>query len=235
MMTDLRGLPTPVLERLAAVTAEDRPGEGVRAGLDVMRGGNVLSARQFKVATRSDDDGTVTVDGYATVYDYPYDVAGGPPYGWSETIAAGAAKKSVDERDNVGLLVNHDSDTAFGLPLAATWADTLELESDRHGLRMSARIQPGDAVSDFLIRRLDRREADAMSFAFRVIRQEWDEDYTHRIISELALVDVSIVNCPANPATVAQLRTDRLAASAARRAPLARYRAEADRLRLNMF
>jgi HK97 family phage prohead protease len=58
---------------------------------------------------------------------------------------------------------------------------------------------------------MDRRDVDAMSYAFRVTRQEWNADYTHRIIREYALdvagSDVSIVTYPANPATVAQLRS----------------------------
>ena len=56
----------------------------------------------------TDDGGTAIVDGYATIYDYAYDVAGGPPYGWTETITAGAADRSVTERDDTRLLFNHD-------------------------------------------------------------------------------------------------------------------------------
>jgi HK97 family phage prohead protease len=229
---DLRNLPAPVLDRLSAVVADDAPGEGVRADVDALRRGQLLNARSFSVETRANDDGSVTVDGYATVYDYPYDVAGGPPYGWTETIRQGAAAKSVAEQDPVGLLINHDSDTAFGLPVAATWAETLTLDSDRHGLRIDGRLAPGDVVTDFLIRRLDRGEAHAMSFAFRVLRQEWDEDYTERTITELGLVDVSVVTYPANPATVALLRAERIAGPSRRRASVARYMAEAERLRL---
>lgn len=229
---DLRNLPEPVLERLATIVGDDRPGEGVRSDLDVRRGPAIVDARKFKPEVRLADDGALRVDGYATVYNYGYDIAGGPPYGWTETMAVGAATKSVAERDNVGLLINHDSDTAFGLPVAANWSDTLELESDKHGLRIGADLAPGDAVSDFLIRRLGRGEADAMSLAFRVIRQEWNGDYTERTIIEIALVDVSVVNYPANPATVAQLRDSRALAASRASHPTARYAAEAEALRL---
>jgi DnaJ-class molecular chaperone len=42
-----------------------------------------------------------------------------------------------------------------------------------------------------------------MSFAFRVLRQEWNEDYTRRWINEVSLDkgDVSLVNYGANPTT----------------------------------
>lgn len=232
MIKDLRNLPTDVLERLSAIIEDDDPGEGVRAGFDMRRGGALVDARMFRPEVRLEEDGSVIVDGYATVYDYAYDVMGGAPYGWSETIARGAATKSVQERDNVGLLINHDSATALGLPVAANWAGTLELESDRRGLRMEGSVAPGDVVSDFLIRRLERREADAMSLAFRVIRQEWNDDYTERTITELALVDVSVVNYPANPATIAQVRNERIDQLESQRVAPARFAAEAEALRL---
>ena len=132
----------------------------------------------------------------------------------------------------MGLLINHDSATALGLPVAANWAGTLELESDRRGLRIEGSVAPGDVVSDFLIRRLERREADAMSLAFRVIRQEWNDDYTERTITELALVDVSVVNYPANPATIAQVRNERIDQLESQRVAPARFAAEAEALRL---
>jgi HK97 family phage prohead protease len=57
---------------------------------------------------------------------------------------------------------------------------------------------------------MDRGDVDEMSFAFRVTRQEWNADYTERVIREFDLgvqgSDVSVVTNPANPATVAVLR-----------------------------
>lgn len=215
-MSDLRNLPAPVLDRLATVVRDDRPGDLTRDGLDVTQRAHVLEARRFATPeVRVDDDtGTIHIDGYATVYEYPYEVAGGPPWGWSETIAEGATRKSVMERDRVGLLTNHDSDTAFGLALAATYNGSLELESDQVGLRMAATFAPSkrtNVARDFLLDSLEQRLADSMSFAFRVTRQEWNEDYTERRILEVRLYDVSVVNYPANPAAVAQIRQERTA------------------------
>jgi hypothetical protein len=50
---------------------------------------------------------------------------------------------------------------------------------------------------------MERGDLDEMSFAFRVTRQEWNEDYTERWINEVNLSkgDVSIVNYGANPHT----------------------------------
>ena len=90
--------------------------------------------------------------------------------------------------------------------MAATKADTLTLESDRIGLYNEARIDARSQYSMEIVHRLERRELDAMSFAFKATRQEWNEDYTERRILEVKLYDVSVVSFPANPATVVQLR-----------------------------
>lgn len=236
-MTDLRNLPEPVLERLASVVRDDRPGELTRCGLDVIQRNDVLEARRFATPeVRVEDDGTVVVDGYASVYEYPYEVAGGPPWGWTETIAEGATRKSVLERDRVGLLTNHDSSTAFGLALAANYAGSLELESDKVGLRMAATFAPSKRVNvarDFLLDSLEQRTADSMSFAFRVTRQEWNEDYTERRILEVRLYDVSVVNYPANPAAVAQIRQERTAPKRSAGLDLATARAAREALSLH--
>lgn len=236
-MSDLRNLPDPVLERLAAVVKDDRPGDLTRCGLDVTQRSHVLEARRFSTPeVRVEDDGTVVVDGYATVYDYPYEVAGGPPWGWVETIAEGATRKSVMERDRVGLLTNHDADTALGLALAANYNGSLELESDKIGLRMAATFAPSkrtNVVRDFLLDSLEQRLADSMSFAFRVTRQEWNDDYTERRILEVRLYDVSVVNYPANPAAVAQIRQERTAPKRSAGIDLSLARAQAEALSLH--
>jgi HK97 family phage prohead protease len=232
-LRDLRNLPQPLLERLTVLFGDDAPGRDARLGVDCTRGSELIEARLVSVPeVRRNDDGTATIDGYATVYDHPYDVAGGPPYGWTEIVAAGAATKSVLERDKVVFLSNHDSRTAWGLPIAATHARTLELESDAVGLRMSSTVNPAaDPLTGFIVDRIETKHADAMSFAFRVLRQEWNDDYTERRIVELKLSDVSVVTYPANPATVVQIRDERIAARRSGGPPIEFYIAQADELR----
>ena len=50
---------------------------------------------------------------------------------------------------------------------------------------------------------VERGDLDEMSFAFRVMRQEWNSDYDRRWINEVSLDkgDVSLVNYGANPTT----------------------------------
>lgn len=178
---------------------------GDMSSLSVVQRGRTVEARRFAVPeVRADEDGGVSMSGYATVYEFPYDVAGGPERGgWSEVIAEGACAKSVVERDDVRLLVNHE-----GLPLARTAAKTLTLASDAVGLRCDASLDRSSPLVASVLSAMERGDLDEMSFAFRVVRQEWDADYLERRITEVQLFDVSLVTYPANPATVAQVRDD---------------------------
>jgi len=157
----------------------------------------------FHLELRQTDDGMPVVEGYATVYDFAYDIAGGPDMGgFTEVIAPGAAKKSAMEAD-VRLLANHE-----GLPLARTKSGTLELESDDIGLKVRATLDPSNPTAAEVRSAMERGDVDQMSFAFRVVRDEWNKDYSERTISEVKLYDVSVVTYPANPATVVKLRSE---------------------------
>ena len=56
---------------------------------------------------------------------------------------------------------------------------------------------------------MKRGDLDKMSFAFRAIKEEWDDsgDIPLRTIKEVQLFDVSIVNDPAYPGTDIGLRS----------------------------
>lgn len=186
--------------------------------------GSVVEVRATDVVDVSGTHGAVTLDGYATVWETPYDVYGGPPLGFREVIARGAADKTLAERDDVVLLVNHDADSAWGLPLASTRNGSLVLSADDHGLRVRARVDPeASPLHAFLVSSIAEQRATQMSMAFQAIRQEWNHDYTDRRITELRLFDVSAVTYPANPATVIQV---------ARGMPLRLARAVRDRATL---
>jgi HK97 family phage prohead protease len=163
------------------------------------------------VELRADDDtGTLGVAGYAATWGVPYDVAGGPPWGWTETVERVAVDRALDEAPDIRLLVNHDSVSAFGLAIARTAADTLTVTSDNLGLYGNApELDLADPVVQHVRSALRQRNADQMSWAFRVSRQEWNEDYTERRILEVSRIyDVSIVTFPANPATVVGITFD---------------------------
>jgi len=155
-----------------------------------------------KLEVRATPDGGAILEGYATVYDYAYSIGDVDRGGFMETIMRGAAAKSAGEAD-VRLLINHE-----GIPLARTKSGTMTLESDDIGLRVTAELDPMNPLSASLRSAMERGDMDQMSFAFRVLRDEWNSDYSERKIYELKLFDVSMVTYPANPATVAKVRSD---------------------------
>ena len=149
---------------------------------------------------RDDDDTTVTFTGIASSVDTPYTVR--DSFGeYTETMSPGAFKKTLKEKDDVRLLVNHD-----GIPLARTKSKTLRLSADPH-LSAEAKLDPASPLVQTIRSAMTRGDMDQMSIGMRVHRQEWNEDYTERNIKEAQLFDVSLVTYPANPATSAQLRS----------------------------
>lgn len=142
---------------------------------------------------------TVSVEGYASTFNQPYDM------GWyQETVSPGAFTKTLSERPDVRFLVNHTD-----LPLARTRSKTLDLSQDSTGLYMRAQLDANDPDVQRIVPKMERGDLDQMSFAFGIVRQEWDEDYENRWLNELSLADgdVSIVTYPANPNTSVGLRS----------------------------
>ena len=153
---------------------------------------------------RQDGDG-LTLTGYASVFESPYDVYGGPERGgWSEIVDRRAFDVTLKAKPDVHLLINHE-----GMPLARTKSGTLELSTDKVGLKSVARLDRRDPDVQRLETKMNRGDMDEMSFAFRVIQHSWNEDETERRMTEVSIHkgDVSVVNFGANPATSSQLRS----------------------------
>lgn len=160
-----------------------------------------------------DDSEELTLVGYASTYE-PYEMYGGPEaYGWIEEIDRRAFDKTLREKPDLHLLINH-----AGMPLARTKSGTLQLSADDHGLRVEAKLDRSDPDVQRLEAKMRRGDMDEMSFAFRVKAQEWspapgfehlDDDQTYRRITEVSLHkgDVSVVNFGANPTTHAEVKS----------------------------
>lgn len=165
---------------------------------ELLRGREVRRLTSSTLECRS-ADGALAVRGYASTTAQAYDM------GWyKETIARGAFTKTLSETPDVQLLLNHE-----GLPLARTTNGTLDLREDEQGLYFEARLDGDDPDAQRVIRKIESGLMDQCSFAFRVTRQTWDEDYENRSIDEVSLDrgDVSIVNYGANPNTSVALRS----------------------------
>ncbi|MCM1972318.1 HK97 family phage prohead protease [Streptomyces sp. G1] len=146
----------------------------------------------------------LTLTGYASVFESPYDVYGGPPYGWTEIVDRKAFDVTLAAKPDLHLLINHE-----GMPLARTKSGTLRLAADTKGLHVEADLDADDPDVQRLRTKMRRGDMDEMSFGFRVKRQEWNEDYTERRLLEVSLHkgDVSVVNFGANPATSAEINS----------------------------
>jgi HK97 family phage prohead protease len=149
------------------------------------------------VEARQAEDGTMRLSGYAAVFNDD-----SVPLPFIERIAPGAFRKTLTETPDVRLLINHE-----GLPMARTKNGTLRLKEDETGLYMDADLPDTQAARD-LYTLVERGDVDQMSFAFRVIRQKWNEGRTERTLTELSLADgdVSVVTYPAYPTTTVEAR-----------------------------
>lgn len=140
-------------------------------------------------------------EGVASVVDTPYQVR--DMFGeYTETIASRAFNKTLKEKDDVRLLVNHD-----GVPLARTKSKTLTLRADPHLRALAPSLDPSNPTVQEIRSAMSRGDVDQMSIGFQVTRQEWNKDYTERTIREVKLFDVSIVTFPASPTTSAAIRS----------------------------
>lgn len=140
----------------------------------------------------------VKLTGYASTFNQPYSMY--DMFGeYTESVRSGAFNKTLSEGPDVGFLANHG-----GLILARTKSSqSLVLREDSIGLLSEAMINTERSDARDLLTAIEDKDCTEMSFGFRIMRQEWDEDYENRQLVELNLDrgDVSAVNFGANPNT----------------------------------
>jgi len=144
---------------------------------------------------RASEDGTKLV-GYAAVFDSPSE-----PMPFTEFVKRGAFTKTLNDGADVRLLIDHE-----GVPLARTRSGTLSLLEDDRGLRVEADLDPLNPDAARIISAMRRGDISQMSFAFRTIKDSWNNDRSVRELREVQLFDVSVVTFPAYESTVAELR-----------------------------
>ena len=148
---------------------------------------------------RQEGDG-MTLRGYAAVFNSP-----SQPLPFTETIAQGAFRDSLNSRNDVKLLWNHDTGTVLG----STRAGTLKLSEDTHGLLVEANLPDTQAGRDAATL-IKRGDVNAFSFGFRVATNgdEWPSA-DQRILKRVNVHEVSLVAFPAYTATegTASVRT----------------------------
>jgi HK97 family phage prohead protease len=146
---------------------------------------------------RAEGDG-MTFTGYASVFNSPSEDLGG----FVEYVAPGAFKRSLQSRNEVKLLWNHDA----GEPLASLRGGTMQLVEDSRGLKVTAQL-PNTSRGRDIAELLRTNVIDSMSFGFNVIKDSWSRDGQTRTLESVRLFEVSIVSFPAYESTTAQVRS----------------------------
>jgi len=146
---------------------------------------------------RAEGDG-MSFTGYASVFNSPSEDLGG----FIEYVAPGAFKRSLQSRNEVKLLWNHDS----GEPLASLRGGTMQLVEDERGLKVTASL-PNTTRGRDVAELLRSKVISSMSFGFNVIKDSWASDGKTRTLESVRLFEVSIVSFPAYGATTAQVRS----------------------------
>jgi len=143
------------------------------------------------------DGNKLTFSGYAAVFN-----SDSHPLPFIERIAPGAFKRSLQARNDVKLLWNHDS----GEVLASTRSGTMRLYEDSVGLKVEAELAPTTRGKDLSIL-MQRGDINKMSFGFTVQQDSWSPDGNTRTLESVRLIEASIVTFPAYEASVAQVRS----------------------------
>lgn len=142
------------------------------------------------------------IRGYAIVFNRLSENLGG----FREQVAPAAIDRTLQDGIDLRALVDHDS----RLILGRLRADTLRVEKDGHGLRVEI-DPPSTSVGQDIVESIRRRDVTGMSFAFRMVPNGDDWDFTTdpptRTIRDMLVREVSVVTFPAYPQTEVALRS----------------------------
>jgi len=156
---------------------------------------------------RESDDGKI-VEGYATIFNEPYEL-----YSWNGyTVMEQIDERAFDECDMSDVIMQYNHE---GRVFARISNETLSLDVDDTGLHIRADLG-GTELGRQLYEEIDGGYTDKMSFGFRVAedKRETTEDHETGNITVLRtitkiekLYDVSAVSIPANDATSISARS----------------------------
>lgn len=158
---------------------------------------------------RADDENkSMIVEGYATVFDTEYTL-----YDWGDYVVREKIDPhAFDDCDMSDVIMQYDH---VGRVFARTGNDTLEVGPDDTGLHIRAELS-GTEIGRQLYEEIDGGYTDKMSFGFRVEEdkrevienREQNKTTVIRTITKISkLYDVSAVSLPANDATSISARS----------------------------
>lgn len=156
----------------------------------------------MRIEIRND---SVVLDGYVNVVDRESKPIPSVKGKFIEKIKPGAFQRSLEKRANVDLLLNHDKNRKLG----STSEGNLELFEDNIGLRAICTV-----TDPAVIDKAKNKELRGWSFGFYAEKDKLESvenGYERRIVEELDLFEVSIVDNTKNPAyagTSIEMRDD---------------------------
>jgi HK97 family phage prohead protease len=146
--------------------------------------------RTNHIELRAEGDGR-SFTGYAALFDQP-----SLPLPFTEYVKPGAFKRSLQSRNRMMLLWNHDTSN----PLASTRNGSLQMVEDARGLKVTATL-PDTTLGRDIAELVRTGVVDSMSFGFSVKRDSWSQDGQTRYLEDVSLYEVSLVSTPAYEAT----------------------------------
>lgn len=182
-------------------------GKSFEAAKESKSDNNVIEHRAYSIdelRVEDRDDSPPVIRGHAAVFNKWSD----PMLGFRERIKRGAFAKSIERKDDVRALFNHDSNIVLG----RTKSGTLTLEEDNKGLLVNILPPQTQLVNDMVLEPIRRGDVDQMSFGFMVPTggDDWkfnDEmGMQERTIKIADLFDTSPVTFPQYPQTDVAVR-----------------------------
>lgn len=160
-----------------------------------------------------------SISGYAARFGDETIIAGE----FREKLAPGAFARTLREKPDVVMLLDHDS----GRVLGRTSANTLALREDRIGLWFSLDVDTSTPEGQTALGTVGRQDIKGCSFGFRVRAEEWQDGGDRlplRIITDVDLYEITLTAFPAYPTTSAVLARTNAANASRRRAEAAMRR-----------
>ena len=149
-------------------------------------------AKPFRYVAQPDDEGLFS--GHGAVFDDSHPTSSWRlPPDWTDTLKAGAFKKTLGEHKKLGtmpaMLLQHSS---YDLPVG-TW---VQAEEDDTGLKLSGKLATKTATGKDVYELLKIGALTGLSIGFTATKVKLDEKAKVREILEVELFEVSVVTIP---------------------------------------
>ncbi len=154
--------------------------------------------RSFQIRAAKDND--FKIEGYAATFGTAADIGGM----FKEVIAPGAFARSLAAKADIHATVQHD----FSQLLGRTTNSSLELVEDERGLKFSIQLDENVAFHKDTYANVRSGLLNECSFIFTVepTGEVWSADAKTRTLTDVSLIEISLVALPCYPGTSADAR-----------------------------